>query len=478
MQLERESGRSGDAGLTGWISTNDVTLVLVVLVAVLVKGNLDATASELAATSEALAARDAQLSEKARALAEQAEELRRTAAQLSRTEEDLSSTSRVLLSAEERADLLDAELRARSEALESATVRLELTAQERDRVIAELRATRDALAELRSTLGGLRDENASLETSRASLNSELVRLGAELKSRVDALAEAEAERDRLRLRAAALDRIVTALEDKVAAANLDLEATRTRSADDLARAGARIAELERSAEDYMASLAAAVERLDVLSATRTTLEGRLSESESRFQAEQALRTRVKRELVGLAGGFKRVAVLFDASGSMMESDTPRGAARWAESQEIAKTWLRHLDVDECVLIVFASDVRVFPEDRSWADVRGAAGGAVRERLLQQIAAVTPSGATNTLEALRLAYSMEGVDTILLFSDGAPTNPRTGRFDQQIADRIYALCRLHPRVPVNTIGIGNYFDADFATFLRTLASRTGGTFQGR
>jgi hypothetical protein len=32
--------------------------------------------------------------------------------------------------------------------------------------------------------------------------------------------------------------------------------------------------------------------------------------------------------------------------------------------------------------------------------------------------------------------------------------------------------------VNAIGLGNYFDQEFSTFLRTVASLSGGTFVGR
>ncbi len=129
------------------------------------------------------------------------------------------------------------------------------------------------------------------------------------------------------------------------------------------------------------------------------------------------------------------------------------------------------------MIVFSSDVLTFPADGSVAKVRGPVGASNRAALMQQLAAVQPAGWTNTLEALRKAYEYQ-VDTILLFSDGAPTNPNSGRFDEQVAQRIYALCRQHDDVPINSIGLGNYFDQSLSTFLRTVARLTGGTFRGR
>ncbi len=152
--------------------------------------------------------------------------------------------------------------------------------------------------------------------------------------------------------------------------------------------------------------------------------------------------------------------------------------RWQDAQNIASTWLGHLDVDECVLIVFSSDVRTFPNDGTMSRIQGPDGEANRAKLMAQLRAVEPEGWTNTLEALEKAYAYEGIDTILLFSDGAPTFANSGRFDPKVAAEIYALCRKNPHVPVNTVGLGNYFDQNLSTFLRTVASVSGGTFRGR
>jgi hypothetical protein len=97
-------------------------------------------------------------------------------------------------------------------------------------------------------------------------------------------------------------------------------------------------------------------------------------------------------------------------------------------------------------------------------------------LLQQLKAISPGGWTNTYGALQKAYEYD-VDTILLLSDGAPSKSDSGRFDPALAEQIYQLCRQHGNIPVNTIGLGNYFDKDMSTFLRTVASVTGGTFRG-
>jgi hypothetical protein len=56
--------------------------------------------------------------------------------------------------------------------------------------------------------------------------------------------------------------------------------------------------------------------------------------------------------------------------------------------------------------------------------------------------------------------------------------RRNIFDQGVANDICALRRRQDKIPVNTVGLGNYFDQDVGTFLRTVANITGGTFLRR
>ena len=85
--------------------------------------------------------------------------------------------------------------------------------------------------------------------------------------------------------------------------------------------------------------------------------------------------------------------------------------------------------------------------------------------------------TNTHEALRKAYQYD-VDAILLFTDGAPSVSTSGTFEPAVANKIYDLCRAHPKIPIHTIGLANYFDDDTSTFLMSLAKISGGTFRGQ
>ena len=132
----------------------------------------------------------------------------------------------------------------------------------------------------------------------------------------------------------------------------------------------------------------------------------VSATEERDLAQQesrALRSRIEaepglhKELIGLKGHLRRVAVVFDTSGSMSQD------GRWEHARGVVATWLEHLAISECALVLFSTDARVFPQDGSFLDVRGSAGEANRKRLLEQIRYTKPEGGTNTLRALQMAY---------------------------------------------------------------------------
>ncbi len=96
--------------------------------------------------------------------------------------------------------------------------------------------------------------------------------------------------------------------------------------------------------------------------------------------------------------------------------------------------------------------------------------------MRELEAIQPGGWTDTLAAFQKAYDYD-VDTILLLSDGAPSKLASGAYQDALAQQIYQLCRQHAEVPVNTIGLGNYFDQEMSAFLRTVANITGGEFRG-
>jgi Mg-chelatase subunit ChlD len=181
---------------------------------------------------------------------------------------------------------------------------------------------------------------------------------------------------------------------------------------------------------------------------------------------------VHRELVGLKGKLRRVALLFDTSGSMKRE------GRWQHACGVVATWLDHLDMDECVLILFSTDAHALPTSGKFVSLRGPDGQRNKAKLLEKLQGVEPEGGTNTLAALQLAYKYRDLDTILLFTDGEPNDGNSADFDPQIAEKIYALCRQHNDIPVNTIGLGDYFRPELSHFLIKVAKETGGNFLGR
>jgi len=130
------------------------------------------------------------------------------------------------------------------------------------------------------------------------------------------------------------------------------------------------------------------------------------------------------------------------------------------------------------LIIFNDYVEAYPSDGSYLDLTGSDRGLKRAELLRPLEYLEPKGNTNTLAALQRAYSYPEVDTIILFTDGVPDSG-SNRFDQNMAAAVFELCRQHgTAVPINTVGLGGYFDKRFGDFLLQLPAITGGTFIGR
>jgi uncharacterized coiled-coil DUF342 family protein len=471
MQLERVTSRSGQAALAGWISSNDVTLfttVLVMAIAMFLHTKMTKGAKE-----------NAEISKENSSLAER---LQAAAGELDASKDLLDKTQKSLHLTQEERDQLHQQLVDKLAAVAALNSKLDallnekgqLESQHRTLVAAKESLSREKLALVaqQASLAGDRD---ALQTKNLTLQQKLALITSQLADKVAALEQLEKERERLKAQADELDAIVAGLKQKLQELNSDLADARSQSQ-------ARVQELQtqldrsgKTAEDYLAKLRRATELFEGLRAEKHELEQRFSKAELEHQAALLEEGRNNRELVGLTGRLERVAVLFDGSGSMRQA-TASGGDRWAEAQRFAATWLKHLNVQECVLIVFSSDVRTFPEDGSLADLRGEGGKAKREALLQHVKSVTPGGWTNTYDALRAAYRYD-IDAILLFSDGAPTRSTSGVIDPILAQQIYDLCRAHSNVPVHTIGLGNYFDQNTSNFLMSVAKITNGTFRG-
>lgn len=486
MRLEKAHGNSGESGMVGWISSNDVTLftmILVVMIALmfysdLIKGKEQLsdlseehqeTSAELDDTITSLTATEEQRAEFERLTQQLRNELSLTKANLETTSSENASNIRSLADLHQEMVAAKAELNKRIQDLQAAFDSLD-----RQKKAGDEKASVE--------IASLKEERDSLTTRKRTLDESIADLSAQLAKARD---DAEKERDRLNRDADNLNALVADLTAKLGLKEADLAKLRddaksqqVTSTEQIAALQASTAAASKKAADALAKFNKALDYIrqyqaysNGLKQKVTGLEGQLSDTQKRLVEVETLKRSIRRELVGLKGPLRKVAVLFDSSGSMNQDQ------RWVEAQRIATTWLDHLDVDQCVLIVFASRVQTFPADGSMVAVRGPDGRRNREQLMSQLKSVKPEGWTNTLEALRTAYRYD-VDTIVLLSDGAPTHPNSGKFDPRVADAIYSLCRQNRDVPVNTIGLGNYFDRELSTFLRTVANVTGGTFLGR
>jgi len=204
---------------------------------------------------------------------------------------------------------------------------------------------------------------------------------------------------------------------------------------------------------------------------------------------------LRRDLVGFKGDFKKVAFVVDGSASMGID-----AERWPNAKKTVLSWIENLDVQECVVIVFTNRVHRFPqEEKDTFNLQGESRATSIEQIRSYLRQRTPVGFTNTLAALKTAYAMPGVDTVILFTDGAPyaglsvQDIRDGKkdnslktsdgkhdYDPEMMQTIYDLCedKKHAGIPINVVGVGDFYSAELSTFLLTLARITNGTFIGR
>lgn len=517
MHLEKATLHSGEAGLAGWISSNDVTLftvVMVVCVAIFLQSNLiKRTRINASLEDEKLSLRE-QNRRVREDIGRVSAELQAINEQLRGTRGTLEATQRQRRELEEIRAQLDADLDAKKQQLEQRTdelAKLNAAKTEVEGQLAKLAADKNAQETQFS------QTTTKLEANLSSLSARLQQEQKERDSLRNAFDTLQKERDLLDQQAQALRERVAKLEQQIGQSEKSLAdlkqaaAAKTQSLEELlARAldrqksdqaastqqlqtmTARAEQAERQArenaatrDDYLDRLRRAAVYVKDIDEKKTTLALQvealktqlanalddLQTARGQLREQRGREASINRDLIGLRGGLKRVAFLFDASGSMTHD------GRWSEVQRITQTWLAHLAVDECVLIVFSSGVEAFPSDGTLLHVAGPEGADNRTRLMQYLANIKPEGWTNTLAAMRLAYQYR-IDSIVLFSDGAPTYENANRFNPEAVEQIYGLCRQHADIPVNAVGLGNYFDPNFSTFLRTVAQLTGGTFVGR
>lgn len=330
-------------------------------------------------------------------------------------------------------------------------------------VAASLQRSEKRNHQLQDAVGGLQGQLSRVQSQATDLEAERDRLTRDnhgLSETATLLATLRTERDALNVS------VATTTEEKkrLAAENERLTTKLAACRDYYLNMKRTLEQTTTEKQEAGIRLVAAIEERDVAQRESRALRGRID-------AEPGLH----KELIGLKGNLRRVAIIFDTSGSMAQS------GRWEQARGVVAAWLEHLAISESVLVLFSNGAQVFPEDGSFLDMRGPSGAPNRRLLLDRIAATKPEGGTNTLLALQTAYRCANLDTVILFTDGEPNNPSAimaNQFDPEVAEKIYALLQQHRNIPVNTVGLGNYFKPQLSGFLMRVAQDTGGSFLGR
>ncbi|MCA8923874.1 MAG: hypothetical protein KDD82_18835 [Planctomycetes bacterium] len=121
------------------------------------------------------------------------------------------------------------------------------------------------------------------------------------------------------------------------------------------------------------------------------------------------------------------------------------------------------------IIGFDTNVKVFSK------VLLAATPANKDKATAFVMGLNPSGTTMTLSAAKAAFDVEGADTMILLSDGAPTevdeNDKHQLTGEEVADRITELNRFK-RWRIDTFG---FAATGIGGFMRKLADENSGSY---
>ncbi len=209
-----------------------------------------------------------------------------------------------------------------------------------------------------------------------------------------------------------------------------------------------------------------------------TSAGLLARAESQIdalrRASDTLR-QAQANLVGLRGPLHNVVFVFDTSGSMK---TPR----FGEYKGTLKSWISFLPLSRLAVIDFDNKVRTFRSGFIDATLEN------RQAACTFVDAFKADGTTDTLAALKAAFALEGIDTVVLLSDGEPTAPlpRGGgraspddiRKNIELVEKWLKENNSSGKVAINCVAMGNYFNTAYGEFLQRIARDHDGMFIGR
>lgn len=196
--------------------------------------------------------------------------------------------------------------------------------------------------------------------------------------------------------------------------------------------------------------------------------------------------------VGLESRSDKVVFVIDISDSMKdsssstflpESGTPDRAGATRSKMDVAKEETKRAiraltDKDKFNIVIYNHNVK------KWMDRLVPANESNKALALAFIDKLVPSGGTNIFDALETTFHMGGfgaydryyqseLDTIILFSDGAPSAGRIQKLDE-IRAEITRLNSLQ-KIKIHTVALGKLADVPF---LKALAQENRGRFAQR
>ena len=202
---------------------------------------------------------------------------------------------------------------------------------------------------------------------------------------------------------------------------------------------------------------------------------------------------VRTELLNLKGSLTNVVIVLDASASMQEKGRLQ-VERWTEARSVIEAWLNYLPIQRCGLVIFSDNCKPYTVNQlGRPEFWEMSVASNRRNLIESIKNRDPDGNTATWSALINTYNyFPKVDTIILFTDGKPYVPRASSgntrdgvgapdaasISREEMKRVIELVKQHPNIPINVVGLGDYFEKEQANFLLELARITGGSFLGR
>ena len=208
------------------------------------------------------------------------------------------------------------------------------------------------------------------------------------------------------------------------------------------------------------------------------LSNELDKVQKQFVIQRHQERMMRQELLGLRGEMSRTVFVVDTSGSISEQIA--GATRpnwggdgsaWGFVKNQVAAWVRFLPVTRYRIIAFNDDLTQFPAIPVWARQ-----STDNQDALDFLNGIEPGGRTETELALREAVKWNPT-SIVLITDGAPSD-QDGKFDREQIKRIIQwVCSDQMDVPVNVVAVNNYFDQEFCQFLHQLAAESGGSFIG-